>query len=233
MNTPATRWLILISATLIVCQYANAGVMNGDFSDTTIPVFTDWTTLYGDAPTDGGGVASFNAIDFFDETQLEQTFSLPTGATRLSFEFSLSSVAGGGSGGIGFDIFQATLFDASWDPLFPIVPGPFGDSRFFALDADQQPFKSTEVTVDEFTIGTVAWKRVSLDVSSLPTQDLTLEFLLLGADDELATTVLLDNVMVGQSASIVPEPATMAIWVVLGTATMGLRRKRRFKCNVL
>ncbi len=227
MNSRASRWLILISATLFVCQSATAGVMNGDFSDTSGSPFAHWTTLYGNAPVDGGGIAMFDVIDFFDESQLEQTFTLLTPANALSFEFNLSSVPGGSLDVFGLDVFQVTLFDAFGDVLFPISSGVFGDPRFYGFDSSGNEFKSSQATVENFAIGAEVWKRVSLDISSLVSQQLTLEFLLLGDDDSRSTTVLLDNVVVSQATAAVPEPATIAIWAFLGTATLGLGRKRK------
>jgi hypothetical protein len=92
------------------------------------------------------------------------------------------------------------------------------------MDAPDQAYKSQGVTVKP--IQTMApWNRVTLDVSSLQPGNYAIEFFVLGGNDGLTTTVDVDNVALGRDAAVIPEPASLAIWGLLGAGAM-LRRRR-------
>jgi hypothetical protein len=194
---------------------------NGDFSlpGVSPDPFAAWTTFFGAYPTDGGGFALFSESTDFAQTELEQTFFLPAGSTQLSFEFLLST-EGQGAANVPPDSFQATLYDPSFDP-FPTPADPLFPA-FFSVDATgQQFYDSSFVTVAALGNG---WTRVTLDITSLPSQDVLLEFLLNGGDDGRTTTASLDNVAV---TSAVPEPRHALPFLATGLGWLAMRRPRR------
>jgi hypothetical protein len=189
-------------------------IKNGEFSVPGTPPdpFDGWTTAFGDPPTDGGGFALFRVVDPLDAQQLEQQFLLPADALTLAFDVRISTIADGTDLSSAPDSFQATLYNAIFDPLFPsgdplLFPG------YYSLDnSGLEFFDSMFVSVQDLAGGV---KQVTLDVSSLASQRLWLDFSLFGSDDGLATEAWVDNVFLTQaSQSVVPEPATLAIWAV-------------------
>jgi hypothetical protein len=210
--------MLIVAVSNVWSLTATAGIINGDFSTTgTAPdPFAAWETFssLGDPPADGGGFARFTAGDNLEDQQLEQYFTLPSLAATLSFEFRLATSPGGTStGGVPPDSFQATLYDSAFVALFPSDVGFFS---FFSVDNDGTAyFDPTFVSVVQLGND---WNRVSLDVSSLSSQDLLIEFLALGSDDGLLTTIDVDNV----ALTVIPEPASIAIWGVLVTAVIPL-----------
>jgi hypothetical protein len=67
------------------------------------------------------------------------------------------------------------------------------------------------------------WRRVTLDLSSLPSQGLLLDFSQFGFDDGLSSTVQLDNVLV----NVVPEPSLLTVWAGLCLLVLARRLKAR------
>jgi hypothetical protein len=210
--------------TLFMAMELNAGVINGDFSSTgvTLDPFTDWTTDLSlfERPTDGGGLAQFDSIEFADPSlpiqsiQLAQSFALGSGSKYLSFEFNISAVTSSGSLiGPVRDNFQATLFDSSAIPveLFPFSPPLF--TAFYSIDNDglTELFDANFVT--SFDLGG-GLRRITLDISTLNPQTVVLDFLLNGNGDGFDTRVQLDNVSVSNFGTI-PEPSSLLIWAVI------------------
>jgi hypothetical protein len=77
-----------------------------------------------------------------------------------------------------------------------------------------------------FGIKSAFWS-VSVDLSSVLSQQVTLDFSLLGDDDGLTTTVWLDNVdlsLSGQAA--IPEPGSLLLWMGTGLAAVGFMARR-------
>lgn len=234
-RTTALWALVIFAFAWFQTPNASAGVIaNGDFStletDPGVPgPFEEWSTNTDSgfiAPVDGGGFASFSVTGFSDPlVHLKQTFSLPSDMTTLSFEFQFTSASGGfldldfGAN----DSFQASLFDSLGDPLFSI--DPYLDA-FYAFDASGFEDTASGVSVENLAGG---WKRVTLDVASLAPQDYTVDFLLLGDDDALQTTVALGNVVVGQASQVIPEPTSVALWTIVATVAFPLSRRRRQK----
>lgn len=229
-----SRGRVMMSlAGMLVAVWGNwalgAVIVNGDFSASGTPPdpLAGWTTepLIGDPPADGGGFALFSVTGLPDAQQLQQEFVLPSTALALTFEFHLSTTDGGTTDSIPIpDSFQATLYDASFNPLFPSgVPALF--PGFYSIDnsgASPEFFDPTYVSVQDLTGGV---KRVTLDVSSLASQTLLLDFALFGSDDGLATQVALDNVILTQSSQpVVPEPATLAIWTAFALIAVPAHR---------
>jgi hypothetical protein len=196
---------------------------NGDFSTPGTPPdpFAAWTTTFGAAPTNGGGFALFSESTSFSQTELEQTFHIAPGTGQLSFEFLLSTSLSGVPG-VPPDSFQATLYDAALNP-FPTPVNP-ALPAYFSIDATGQQFlNSSFVSITTLITG---WKRVTLNVSSLPPQDATLEFILNGSNDRRTTTVSLDNVTVTTSAAV-PEPNHVPPLLVTALGWLAIRGSRR------
>jgi hypothetical protein len=212
-----TGWLILVG---IAGATSGAPLANGDFSIPGVPPdpFAVWTTAFGAFPTNGGGFALFSESPTFAQTELEQTFSLLPGSGPLAFEFLLSTTPNG-TPGIPPDSFQATLYDSSLNP-FPNPADPLLPA-FYSIDATgQEFFDAAFVSVTTLANG---GKRVTLDVSALPPQDVLLEFILNGGDDGRTTTASLDNV----SVNAVPEPRHVLPFLATAFGWLAARRPRR------
>jgi hypothetical protein len=203
-------WSALVLALVPSGKDASAGVLvNGDFSTPGTPpeAFAGWTTTLADfgRPTDGGGFALFAETGPLG-SQLEQGFLLPEEALRLSFEFTISTETAGAATSPVPDSFQATLFDASGSPLLSAGdPGLF--PAFYSIDnvgATPQFFDSRFVSVADLGGGL---RRVILDVSTVPSGAVVLDFTLNGGADGRSTAVALDNVVLETAA--VPEPSTV------------------------
>ena len=218
---------------LLFAAQASAGILNGDFSvaGTSPEPFADWTTevdsttglLNYDRPTDGGGFTLFKDIGTVGSSQFSQSFSLPSGSFRLSFEFRLST-----SGVLRIpasvpDSFQATLLDSSG--LTGLLPSGPGFSAFYSIDNDGvSPESFDPLFVTSLPLGG-GIRRITLDLSSLAPQSLSIDFLLNGSLDGFSTQVELDNVVLAQN-STVPEPASFLIWSAsLGIAGVWHRRR--------
>ncbi|WP_372899351.1 hypothetical protein [Stieleria sp.] len=225
------RALTLLAIFSIGSNTARGGIINGDFSTALTDPAAGWATTFGlEPPVTESEQAKF-VIDSFSDNlvQLEQEFLLPAGATSLSFDYQFLTESGGFFdpffGAPPFDIFQASLLDpVTLDALISIDPS---DDRFFGIDADRSTFSAIEVDTPELLSN--GFTRISLDVSSLASQSVLLDFLFLGEDDGLISTVLLDNVTITTASTVVPEPGALAVWVLFSVTTMGgaTRRRRR------
>lgn len=193
------------------------GIDNGDFEIAGLAPepFESWTTFpVFSRPTDDDGAASFSAGGLVDDQQLQQAFFLPENAVVLMFELSFTSTPGGTTATLAAnDSFQAALFNSSGDPVNSI--GPF-QPAFYALDSSGFEAAAAGTTIDLLATELV---RISLDVSSIPAQELTLEFLILGDDDGLISVARVDNVVV-----FVPEPSTAGVLALLVVGTFIRRR---------
>jgi hypothetical protein len=214
----------------------NAGILNGNFSNAGfIPdPFSDWSTdsSFFDRPTDGVGFAQFDSIEPGDPSlpissiQLAQSFSLDSGSQSLSFELKITAIASA-SAFVGpvRDSFQVTLFDNSITPveLFPAFPPLF--TAFYSIDNDEvtEQFDPNFVTILDIGGG---FKRITVNVSSLSPQMLTLDFLLNGNADGHDTRVLLDNVAIHTNTGVVPEPISILVWTVMSGLAFCVKRKR-------
>ncbi len=241
-GTIQMKTLSTMAATLVlvcVCSTVQGGAMisNGDFGTSGAPptVFADWetdTSFSFVSPTDMGGIALF--VESLDGVQLSQLFDLPANALRLSFEYQLMT-SGVYDGTSVRDSFQATLFNNTFDVLFPSDPSdPVSFPAFFSVDNDgAEFFDSNTPSVPFVSVVSIGgdWRKVTLDLSSLPaTTGLTIDFLLSGNPDGIETSVKLDNVVL-TVASInpapVPEPSSAVCYLTLLAIGMNLRRGRR------
>jgi hypothetical protein len=211
--------------------------MNGDFSDTSGTPFANWQTEsspFIEAPSAGSGNATFVVDGFFDNfVQIEQIFTLPNNASKLSFDFKLSSVTGGfldpAFGAPPYDGFQASLLDPiSLTPLLSF--NPF-DDRFFGVDVTGNVTASGVSVAPNVGNG---FTGVTADVSTVQGRQALLDFRLLGEDDGLITTVHLDNVGLEQKgSSVVPEPISILCWLPACLPLLCRRRSQRTRALAL
>ncbi len=202
-----------LTVTLWCTCVQSAVIQNGDFSVAgLIDPFAEWTTddLFFDRPTDGGGFALFADRGATGSSQLAQAFGFSNTGLSLSFEYKISRIFGGSTGGPS-DSFQATLFDSLSTELFPSNAPLF--TSFYSVDNDGATEFFDPLFVTSTDIGG-GFKRITLDLSSLTAQYLSIDFLLNGSDDGFFTQVSLDNVVLNQMA--VPEPISMLVWAAWG-----------------
>jgi hypothetical protein len=117
------------------------------------------------------------------------------------------------------------LLDESFVPLFSV--GWFFDA-FYSIDGPEtsprQFYDPQFVSVTEPVDG---WRKVTLNLSSLASQELLIEFAQFGQNDGLTSEIWLDNVIVtlqGQDGTV-PEPGALAVWA--GIFLVGLPWVRR------
>jgi hypothetical protein len=91
--------------------------------------------------------------------------------------------------------------------LFPSNTPLF--TSFYSVDNDGATEFFDPLFVTSSDIGG-GFKRITLDLSSLTAQNLSIDFLLNGSDDGFFTQVSLDNVMA------VPEPISILVWAAWG-----------------
>ncbi|MDV6028667.1 MAG: hypothetical protein F9B45_00855 [Phycisphaera sp. RhM] len=223
------RTLALLAIFSIGLNTARGGIINGDFSTALTDPGAGWVTAFGlEPPVTESDQAKFVIDSFADNlVQLEQEFLLPVGASSLSFDYQFRTETGGFLdpffGAPPFDIFQASLLNpVTLDALISIDAS---DDRFFGIDADGITYAAAEVGTP--TILSNGFTRVTLDVSALASQSVLLDFLFLGEDDGLISTVLLDNVTVTTASTVVPEPGALAVWALFSVTTMGVSTRRR------
>jgi len=175
---------------------------------------------------DGGGFALFGESADSAQTQLQQTFLLPAGASTISFEFRLASAPDSTAGTSAIpDSFQVTLWDdATFSSSFAAVGPPLLPTFYSADNTGREFYEPGFVSVTSLSDG---WKRVTLDVSSLSPQSRILEFILNGSDDGQASTASLDNVQGDTVARVVPAPAGLILLASGGPCLLVALRWRR------
>lgn len=203
-----TYFVLLSCIILLTCQVSQAGftIVNGDFSDG----LNGWTVDSGNV-SDGGGFALFEEHPTLILSTLFQEFTLPTGVQSLSFDVTLSAVAGGVSDPFAFsDSFTASLLDPV--TLDPLIANP-GFSDFYFQDN----------TGFEDTIASVSGNHITLDLFGLGLDglDAALYFDLIGSDDGFLTSVSIDNVQV----SVIPVPGALLLGSI-GVGLVGWLRRR-------
>ena len=211
---------IIIVAAIVVSlwistQPVQADLVNGEFINNLNPwiVAPDGPVMWVDEDLDGDGGAFFiqDAAGVLSDSTLSQGFQLDPLSLTLSFDFLMDVVWTNGNGGE-TDTFTVSLLDASDAPLINVS----GQQYFYSFNSNYTEDLATGVVVTGNT--------VSLDVSGLVSQDVTLKFNLHHEyGDSQDTTVLLDNVAV----SVIPAPGA----VLLGSIGLSLSgwklRKRR------
>lgn len=208
-------------------------IVNGTFSEVGTPPeqpFVGWTTfgvfVSNAPPTNGGELAQFLEDGTFAQVELEQTFDLPANASKLRFEYRLTTAVAGPGVATFPDSFQATLYDAGFSPILPFnnpdYPG------FYSVDNNGNQFPDPSVPLSRVFVEDLpdGWRRVTLNLTGIPPQPLTLVFALNGLDDGLTTTVALDNVDIALAppSDAIPEPASA---LVLGAAVVAFLARRR------
>ncbi|QEF96256.1 hypothetical protein Mal15_02830 [Stieleria maiorica] len=210
---------------------ATAGVIvNGDFSS---PV-----ALQG--YSSGGSVTQPSPGDFaqFDDVGvLTQTFTIPGGGSSLSFDFAFSTTTPIGS--IFGDTFAAELTtspDADvLDLFFVDVSGVTKDPldgmeglfpNVVPIDVDFDP----SISIAGFPSkpgGTDFSGRISLLLpSEVLAESATITFRLFDSGPAFETVAAIDNFSVVSSNTPIPEPASLAVWIVMAAGGLARRRKR-------
>jgi len=203
--------VIIVLALSGLPAFALPSLQNGDFSE---PDLAGWTVI-------SEPVISLSGVAFFPQdieeegdftSALGQAFTFPTGALTLSFDIVMTTM-----GGHETDSFTASLYDNSTD-LNPLVSIGSDIDEFFYIDSRYQD----DPTDPDFmkTVGTFDGTTVTLDASGFQDQDAYLLFNLYSEDEQLVTTLELDNVNI----SIIPEPATL---LLLGLGGLFLRKHRK------
>ncbi len=201
-------------------QFSYAALVNGDFtSGSTGWTLSDPTFL---SFTGGQAVISESIFDF--EVLFSQQFFLPTNSTILSFDIlALTTEA---DAGFLPDAFNASLLDPN--TLLPLVPtADVSTDAFYTrdlVDGVVQGIPATGVTFSP--AATSLPLTVVLDVSSLSSQDVLLQFKLVGGGADFLSSVTLDNVRI----TAVPEPSC---WLLLATALGIWTAKRRRTLSVV
>ena len=208
--------LVALVSLLLVAAPADAAVIvNGDFSSG----LTGWTTT--GPVSDGGGFAVMTDDLVSGMASLEQAFVISALSQSLSFSYSLSAVPDGTAGSPFPDAFTASLLDPV--TFAPILSTP-GFTDYFYHD------NSGFVDYDP-SIVSVSGDTVTVDLSSVAAgTDALIAFDLLLGDDGLTTSVEIDNVEAAGEQVIIPEPASVVIWmVVFGASGLGavLAQRRR------
>lgn len=211
--------LVTFSSSFVIAAPITGPLLNGQFSVPGLAPdpFANWTTnlSIGDRPSNDGASARFEVVGASDAKQLEQPFSLPGGISSLMFDIRLNTL-GAPVPQATRDSFQASLYDASFNPL--LTQGQLFTS-FFTIDNNGAKFfDPTFVSVVNLGGGV---ERVELNISSLAQQGAVLEFLLLGDNDQVTTSVFLDNV------AVVPEPHAMQLGIMALVSILSVGRLRR------
>jgi hypothetical protein len=209
-----TLYLLVIWANLhVMTGTARAEfIVNGQFTDSGDPLapFAGWTTTLGAPPTATGTSAVFAESPTVVIVQLEQSVTLPGGPSSISFEFRISSVAGGLDLSLPPDSFQATLWAPGYtDPFSPV--DPLFLPGYYSIDNTGQEFLGSSF-VSTIDLGG-GWKRVTLDVSGVPSPNRLLEFILNGSDDGRFTTVEIANVQGTEDLPVIPAPGGLILLV--------------------
>jgi hypothetical protein len=218
---PRRRWLVLLIALLgLSASSAQAGsLINGDFSQG----LTGWTVSDPTLVSVINGQAVISESPTDQEVDLYQTFTIPTGATRLSF--TLVSLVGEADG-IPNNAFGAALLNPN--TLLSVVPTVDSNTDSFYI-RDLVP----GVTQGEAAFGVTVSPTpdalpllITLDLpSSLIGQDVTILFRVLSGGTDAGSSVTLDNVQVATS-SAVPEPSSL-ILLGLGSSLVVLWHSRQ------
>jgi hypothetical protein len=188
-------------------------LQNGDFSK---PDLFGWTVSPTGSVIDDSGQALFNEYGTDVTSSLTQLFTIPAGASNLSFELGLP-----GMGGPNCDVFTASLFKPGTSVPLISRSGSFDFYYWEARGASGEEQKADEVILTENN----GKRLVILNVSSLTNNgdvDVLLTFGLLSTDDGINTSIPLDNVTV----SPIPAPSA-ALLGGIGIGSIAWLRRRR------
>jgi hypothetical protein len=197
--------LALAVALLGVGAPAEAGfLVNGDFSQG----LTGWTTTPADSVSVVNQVAILSESTTATEVDLFQDFTIPTGATTLTF--TLASLTTEPASSSNFpDAFGASLLKpTTLESLVPTV-NTSTDSFYTRdlVDGVTQGLAAPGVTLSPSP--TSLPLNFTVDVSSLGGKDTRILFRLIGGGDSFAATVGVTNVSV--TGAIVPEPGSLVL----------------------
>lgn len=228
-------FLVLLSA-----NQAFAGpIVNGDFSDPTDLFGYDVTGTVVSEPTGEFGQL---ATDGAFLRTLEQTFTIPSDSSILSFDFEFSTELG--ASGFFVDSFAGsslTTIDGDFLDIlvvdaFGAIPDPSDGIEFLTgalpIDVDYDP----TITIPGFTPfpgGTTISGRVSLLLpSDVLGEEATLYFDLFDEFDGAASRVAIDNISIQPNTTAVPEPSSFLLLTIGGgVLIVGARRRNQRKTH--
>jgi hypothetical protein len=163
-------------------------IVNGDFATGNL---TGWASV--------GPVTVQNQVAYLQEvalenTQLQQTFTIPLGATKLRFEYAFDSTYIGG-GSAGSDELWAYLLNPATNQ--PLLHTPGYQEFLYALRSGYRDYDPSIVTLTDLG-GTPPWVRVELNLASLAMPvDARLIFSLFSwGNDGYSTRLAIDNAAV-------------------------------------
>lgn len=215
--------------------HASAGVINnGDFSSLT--------PLDGFSPTGNVSEPTDDFALFDDSGFLTQTFTIPSSASTLSFDFAFSTSNPSGTS-TGFDSFSVELttnadldildilvvdyeVEVSPDPL-----GPFGlpFPPFVPIDVSYVPSASFPGFQGVTGETKAFYGKISLTLPDEVLGELaTITFDLGNQDPGAQTLAALDNLAVTTNNPI-PEPSSFALWLGATAVMLGSSTRRRRK----
>jgi hypothetical protein len=174
---------------------------------------TGWTSSDASLVSASNGQATITESSSSMETDLYQTFTVPSGAQSL--QFTLVSIFADSPPAIPRDAFGASLLDPiTGTTLVSTVPTDPTSDSFYTRDVVQDVVTpSLAAGVSESPVPGTQELVVSLDISSLAAgQQAEILFRLIGGDDLSSSTVTLSDVGVLTSPTqAVPEPSTFFV----------------------
>ena len=217
----ATLFLLL---TAIQAPTLSAGILNGDFSGGA----TGWTVA-GDIDF-AGDQATLIESQTLTATVLSQEFTIGQGTSWLEIELRALTTEPASLLGNLPDVLTFSLLNPlTLDSLVAVVPTTSTNFYIQDLVNGAMPENASGVTV----LGATFPLTIRLDLSLLTaTQsvDALLQFELVGGGDAFDAAYTIDNISLVSSPTVVPEPASMAIWggiILAGFSARFTRRQRK------
>lgn len=219
-------WLVTLFLLLTATQAPtlSAGILvNGDFSDGA----TGWTVI-GDVNF-AGDQAKLIESQTLAATVLSQEFTINQGTSWLEIELRALTTEPASLLNLPDVLTFSLLNPLTLDSLVAVVPTT--STNFYIQDLVDGAMAENASGVA--VLGATLPLTIRLDLSSLTASqsvDALLQFELVGGGDFLDASYTIDNISLVSSPSVVPEPASMAIWggiVLAGFSARFTRRQRK------
>ncbi len=205
---------ILLVGLLTQCGHAG-GLSNGDFSSGS----TGWNVSDANYVSFVGGEAVMSEHLLDNEVLLWQQFTLSPNAMTLSLD--LISLVTEADGGFLPDALNISLLDPlTMTSLVPTV-NSVSDAYYTRdlVNGIVEGVAASGVTV--LPSSSSLPLTVALDVSALSSQDVRLQFKLIGGGVDYSSSLTLDNVR-----EVVPEPSSWLLFLVVGLGLFCIGRRR-------